>query len=77
MCPQCGHKKDKLPLDVRVYECDNCHDWKADRDYTAAINLLTLLGVANPEFTPVEMKTPKSIDEAGTNNRQEKDNGYI
>ena len=78
LCPQCGHKKDKLPLNVRVYQCDNdsC-DWVADRDYSAAMNLLNLLGVANPDVMPVEMKTPKSIDEAGTKNQQEKDNGYI
>lgn len=78
LCPKCGHKKDRLPLNVRVYDCNdtNCN-WIADRDYSASLNLLNLLGVANPEFTPVEMKTPKSIDEAGTNNQQEKDNGYI
>ena len=77
LCPKCGHKKDKLPLNVRVYECDNCHEWKADRDYTAAVNLLNLLGVANPDVKPVEMKTPKSIDEAGTNNQQERDDDYV
>ena len=54
LCPKCGHKKNKLPLNVRVYECDNCHEWKADRDYTAAVNLLNLLGVANPDVKPVE-----------------------
>ena len=26
---------------------------------------------------PVKVKTPKSIDEAGTKNQQEKDNGYV
>ncbi len=47
LCPSCGHKKDKLPLSVRVYECDNhdC-DWVADRDYSASLNLL---GLAEPE----------------------------
>lgn len=47
LCPKCGCKKDKLPLSVRVYQCDNhdC-DWVADRDYSAAINLL---GLAEPE----------------------------
>lgn len=78
LCPKCGHKKNKLPLNVRVYKCDkdSC-DWVADRDFTAATNLLNLLGVANPDVMPVEMKTPKSIAEAGTNNQQEKDDDYV
>ncbi|MGB3654920.1 MAG: transposase [Rivularia sp. (in: cyanobacteria)] len=56
LCPSCGHKKDKLPLSVRVYQCDNhdC-DWVADRDYSASLNLL---GLAEPEFMPVEEQEP-------------------
>ena len=78
LCPQCGHKKDKLPLNVRVYDCDNdsCN-WVADRDYTAAVNLLNLLGVANPDVKPVEKQEPTLFDEAGTKNQQEKDNEYM
>ena len=78
LCPQCGHKKDKLPLNVRVYKCDNdsCN-WIADRDYSAAINLLNLLGVADPDVTPVEVKTPKSTDEAGTKNKSKQDSDYV
>ncbi|MEM7555576.1 MAG: transposase [Cyanobacteria bacterium P01_A01_bin.84] len=64
LCPSCGHKKDKLPLSVRVYQCDNPNcDWEADRDYSAAINLL---GLAEPDFTPVEKQEPTLFDEAGT-----------
>lgn len=64
LCPSCGHKKDKLPLSVRVYQCDNHNcDWIADRDYSAAINLL---GLAEPEFMPVEKQEPTLFDEAGT-----------
>ena len=64
LCPKCAHKKDKLPLSVRVYQCDNhdC-DWVADRDYSAAINLL---GLAEPDFKPVEEQEPTLFDEAGT-----------
>ena len=40
LCPQCRHKKDKLPLSVRVYQCDNHNcDPIADRDYSASLNL--------------------------------------
>ena len=75
LCPKCGHKKDKRPLNLRVYECDNDNcDWIADRDYSASLNLL---GLAKPDVMPVEVKTPKSIDEAGTKDQQEKDNGYV
>ena len=64
LCPKCGHKKDQLSLSERVYPCDNSQcDWIADRDYSASLNLL---GLAEPDVMPVEMKTPKSIDEAGT-----------
>ena len=64
LCPSCGHKKNKLPLSVRVYQCDNhdC-DWVADRDYSASLNLL---GLAEPDFTPVEKQEPTLFDEAGT-----------
>ena len=47
---------------MRVYDCENC-DWVADRDYSASLNLL---GLVRPEDMPVETKTPKSVDEAGT-----------
>ena len=64
LCPSCGHKKDKLPLSYRVYRCDNPNcDWEAHRDYSAAINLL---GLAEPDFTPVEKQEPTLFDEAGT-----------
>lgn len=55
-------KKEKLPLSMRVYDCENC-DWIANRDYSASLNLL---GLVRPDVMPVETKTPKSVDEAGT-----------
>ncbi|MEM6404161.1 MAG: zinc ribbon domain-containing protein [Cyanobacteria bacterium P01_D01_bin.116] len=64
MEPKCGHKKLELPLSMRVYQCDNHNcDWVADRDYSAAINLL---GFAEPEFMSVEKQEPTLFDEAGT-----------
>ena len=75
LCPKCGHKKDKLPLNIRVYQCDNDNcDWIADRDYSASLNLL---GLAEPDVMPVEVKTPKSIDEAGTKDETNRSNDYV
>ena len=65
LCPKCGHKKDKLPLSVRVYQCDNC-DWIADRDYSASLNLL---GLAEPDVMPVEKQESALFDETGTRNK--------
>ena len=50
---------------------------KSDSMSIRARNLLNLLGVANPDVMPVEVKTPKSIDEAGTNNQSKQNNGYV
>ena len=75
LCPKCGYKKDKLPLSMRVYHCDNDNcDWIADRDLSASLNLL---GLAKPDVMPVEVKTPKSIDEAGTKNETILNNGFV
>ena len=70
LCPKCGLKKDKLPLSMRVYQCDNNNcDWIADRDYSASLNLL---GLAEPDVStfvetmPVEKQEPTLFDEAGT-----------
>ncbi|MEM9924051.1 MAG: hypothetical protein AAF915_09925 [Cyanobacteria bacterium P01_D01_bin.50] len=38
-------------------------DWVADRDYSASLNLL---GLAEPNVTPVEEQEPTLFDEAGT-----------
>ena len=37
ICSHCGHQQ-KMPLNVRTYECTNC-GFKADRDFNAAVNL--------------------------------------
>ena len=67
LCPKCGQKKDKLPLSVRVYQCDNHNcDWIADRDYSASLNLL---GLAEPDVMPVEKQEPTLFDEAGTRSK--------
>ena len=71
LCPKCGHKKDKLPLSMRVYQCDNYNcDWIADRDYSASLNLL---GLAEPDVMPVEKQEPTLFDEAGTKDQPKLD----
>ena len=37
ICSHCGHQQ-KMPLNVRTYECSNC-GFEADRDFNAAVNL--------------------------------------
>lgn len=59
-CNQCGHIKEDLTLDDRVYHCPCC-GMTMDRDLNAALNLRSLLykekiGVGTtPEFTPVDL----------------------
>jgi putative transposase len=38
-CSCCGHKKDKMPLKLRIFHCEKC-GLKMDRDLNAAINLM-------------------------------------
>lgn len=38
LCSKCGHKKEKLALDERTYNCKNC-GLSLDRDLNAALNL--------------------------------------
>ncbi len=38
ICSNCGHKKEKLTLSQRIYNCDNCGQ-SVDRDLNAAKNL--------------------------------------
>jgi putative transposase len=57
-CSSCNTKKD-MKLSDRTYECDNC-GISIDRDTNAAINIRNwgykkLIGVVNPESTPVEI----------------------
>jgi putative transposase len=38
-CSSCGHKEDKMPLNIREWTCPNCGS-KHDRDLNASINIL-------------------------------------
>ena len=48
-CFNCKQVKDKLPLSVRIFECE-C-GWKCDRDLNASYNLVRQV---LPEFTPTD-----------------------
>jgi putative transposase len=54
-CSMCGHRQ-KMPLDVRVFECPCCHV-HLDRDFNAALNICALglqglgLSVEAPSFS--------------------------
>jgi putative transposase len=52
-CSHCGHRQ-KMPLAVRVYECQACQV-VIDRDHNAAKNLLSRAELARTK-TPVELK---------------------
>jgi putative transposase len=66
-CSNCGATKAKLPLHVRVFDCDEC-PLVMDRDENAARNLVALAaacttgtGVAGDQDTPVVSK-PRGAD---------------
>jgi putative transposase len=55
MCSNCGHVKtddEKLTLNDRIYECDECGH-EMFRDLNAAINIKQI-GMGSAEYTPVE-----------------------
>jgi len=60
-CFNCQRVKDKLPLSVRLFECD-C-GWNCDRDLNASYNLVRLV---QSDFMPVDWKAPKPQVEAGS-----------
>lgn len=35
----CGHKMDKMPLSIRLWDCPNCGETGIDRDINAALNI--------------------------------------
>lgn len=38
LCPQCGHNLDKLPLNIRVYQCNNHNcDWVAESEVITSL----------------------------------------
>lgn len=55
-CPNCGNNKDDLTLADRIYECLECKEVKADRDFVVSINLQNQLGKVLPEVKPVEIR---------------------
>ena len=58
-CFNCKQVKDKLPLRERTFKCE-C-GFTCDRDLNASYNLVLLV---QPEFTPADKKTSRSLVEA-------------
>ncbi|WP_020116072.1 IS607 family element RNA-guided endonuclease TnpB [Streptomyces canus] len=68
-CSRCGAVKAKLPLHIRIYECDACH-LVIDRDDNAALNLAALAavvvtgtGVAGDQDTAPAVSKPRGADQ--------------
>lgn len=54
-CSNCGHKEDKMPLNIREWTCPSCRS-KHDRDLNASINILKegWRNLTNKELTSAE-----------------------
>ncbi len=61
-CANCGHIVDKLPLNIREWECPKC-GVNHDRDLNASKNILAALlavSVCGATVRPKESKSPKA-----------------
>ncbi|MGB3615703.1 MAG: RNA-guided endonuclease TnpB family protein, partial [Elainellaceae cyanobacterium] len=61
-CGNCGHVVDKLPLNIREWQCPEC-DVKHDRDVNAAVNILAAglaVSVCGATVRPEESKSRKA-----------------
>ena len=61
-CGHCGHVVDKLPLNIRVWDCPSC-ETKHDRDVNAATNILAAglaVSVCGVTVRPEQSKSVKA-----------------
>ncbi len=61
-CGSCGHVVDKLPLNIREWQCPEC-EVKHDRDINAAVNVLAAglaVSVCGATVRPEESKSRKA-----------------
>ena len=58
LCSVCGYKMAEMPLDIRKWECPNCHTIH-DRDINAANNILKI-ALSGREEEPVDTCATKA-----------------
>ena len=64
MCSRCGHVRDSITLDERIYVCPQC-GLSIDRDLNAAINLMNYAGRVTPG-EPVDSATSCGAEAGST-----------
>jgi len=70
ICSCCGHKKEKLKLSERTYNCTNCGT-VIDRDLNASKNLANLALLGNPEKVKLVEQTQIQDSSCGVVLKQE------
>ena len=71
-CSGCGHKKNKLKLSERIFECEGC-GYQIDRDLNAAINLKNkAASYAVTACGAINMAIPKGLHRNETGRKQQR-----
>lgn len=61
LCSICGYKMEEMPLEIREWDCPNCHTHH-DRDINAAINILNI-ALSGREEEPVDTVNNSSLEQ--------------
>lgn len=65
ICSNCGNINNELTLKDRTYLCSKC-GLEIDRDFNASLNLIQVVGVIQPEFTPVDLMAMLNLNNLAT-----------